>query len=70
MRLVLGAAPFLAAIACVEGFVSPGRIFALPSKTLLGVALGVAFWTYLLRAGRTPSTPETTTQPLEAERDG
>ena len=70
IRLVLGGSPFLAAIACVEGFVSPGKIFALHSKTVLGMALGLAFWTYLLRAGRRGTTDEQTlgTQPVELER--
>jgi uncharacterized membrane protein SpoIIM required for sporulation len=56
VRMVLGCAPFLAAIGVVEGFVSPGDLFAPLVKVVLGATLGVAFWTYLLRTGRGPST--------------
>nr|WP_239577968.1 stage II sporulation protein M [Archangium primigenium] len=52
VKLVLGCAPFLALIALVEGFVSPGDLFSTPLKALLGLALGALFWGYLLRAGR------------------
>lgn len=52
VKLVLGCAPFLALIAVVEGFVSPGDFFASWVKGLLGLTLGTLFWLYLLRAGR------------------
>ncbi len=51
VKLVLGCAPFLALIAVVEGFVSPGDFFASWVKAVLGLALGTLFWLYLLRAG-------------------
>ncbi len=53
VRIVLGCAPFLALIGVVEGFISPGTLFAPISKVLLGIGLGVGFWGYLLRAGQT-----------------
>ncbi|MBK7860600.1 MAG: stage II sporulation protein M [Archangiaceae bacterium] len=52
VRLVLGCAPFLAAIGVVEGFVSPGHRVPALLKVLLGACLGAGFWLYLLRAGR------------------
>jgi uncharacterized membrane protein SpoIIM required for sporulation len=52
VKLVLGCAPFLALIAVVEGFVSPGDFFPSWVKATLGLALGGFFWLYLLRAGR------------------
>ena len=51
VRLLLGAAPFMALIGIVEGFISPGPMFPLWVKAPLGWALGAARWTYLLRAG-------------------
>ena len=51
VKLVLGCAPFLALIAVVEGFVSPGDFFPSWLKGLLGLTLGALFWLYLLRAG-------------------
>jgi uncharacterized membrane protein SpoIIM required for sporulation len=50
VTLVLGCAPFLAAIGVVEGFISPGALFPTWAKALLGVALGAAFWGYVLTA--------------------
>jgi uncharacterized membrane protein SpoIIM required for sporulation len=52
VKLVLGCAPFLALIAVVEGFVSPGDLFPSEVKAVLGLMLGALFWTWLLRAGR------------------
>jgi len=52
VKLVLGCAPFLALIAVVEGFVSPGDMFPSWVKGGLGLSLGALFWTWLLRAGR------------------
>jgi uncharacterized membrane protein SpoIIM required for sporulation len=52
VKLVLGCAPFLAAIGVVEGFVSPGSLFPTWAKASLGLTLGALFWVYLLRAGR------------------
>jgi uncharacterized membrane protein SpoIIM required for sporulation len=62
VKLVLGCAPFLAAIGVVEGFVSPGDLFPTWAKAALGLTLGALFWGYLLRAGReeaprAPGTP-------------
>jgi uncharacterized membrane protein SpoIIM required for sporulation len=51
VQLVLGSVPFLIAIGIIEGFVSPGAFFPTPVKALLGAALGVGYWRYLLRAG-------------------
>lgn len=61
VKLVLGCAPFLAAIGVVEGFVSPGDLFPTWAKAALGLTLGALFWAYLLRAGRedTVRTAET-----------
>lgn len=57
VRLVLGAAPFLAAIATIEGFVSPGGQLTSALKAAVGIALGLCFWLYLARAGRTLPAP-------------
>ncbi|KFE70801.1 stage II sporulation protein M [Hyalangium minutum] len=59
VKLVLGCAPFLACIAIVEGFISPGSLFPTAVKAALGLALGGLFWSYLLRAGRTYSAAAT-----------
>ncbi|RKH19354.1 stage II sporulation protein M [Corallococcus sp. CA041A] len=53
VKLVVGCAPFLAGIGFVEGFISPGHLFPTWAKVGLGLSLGVLFWLYLLRAGRT-----------------
>ena len=53
VKLVLGCAPFLALIAVVEGFVSPGDFFPSWLKGVLGLTLGSLLWLYLLRAGGT-----------------
>ncbi|HEX8436534.1 stage II sporulation protein M [Archangium sp.] len=55
VKLVLGCAPFLALIAVVEGFVSPGDFFPSWVKAVLGLTLGGLFWAYLLRAGGSES---------------
>ncbi|MBL8952612.1 MAG: stage II sporulation protein M [Myxococcaceae bacterium] len=52
VQLVLGSAPFLAAIGVVEGYVSPGHLVPAPLKLALGLFLGAGFWAYLLSAGR------------------
>jgi uncharacterized membrane protein SpoIIM required for sporulation len=52
MKLVIGCAPFLGAIALVEGFVSPGAEFAEPLKLAVGLGLGICFWGYLALAAR------------------
>jgi uncharacterized membrane protein SpoIIM required for sporulation len=52
VKLVLGCAPFLACIALVEGFISPGSFFPTSVKAAMGLTLGALFWTYLLRAGK------------------
>jgi uncharacterized membrane protein SpoIIM required for sporulation len=59
VKLVLGCAPFLAAIALVEGFISPGNLFPTALKAALGLTLGALFWGYLLRAGRESSLAST-----------
>jgi uncharacterized membrane protein SpoIIM required for sporulation len=59
VKLVLGCAPFLAAIALVEGFISPGSLFPTALKAVLGLSLGALFWSYLLRAGRETSLSST-----------
>jgi uncharacterized membrane protein SpoIIM required for sporulation len=53
VQLVIGSAPFLAAIGVVEGFISPGHLVPAPLKLVLGASLGLAFWAYLLTAGKT-----------------
>lgn len=55
VALILGCAPFLTLIGVVEGFVSPGQLFAPWMKLVLGLLLGAGFWAYLLRAGRAPA---------------
>lgn len=52
VQLVIGCAPFLAAIGVVEGYVSPGHIVPAGAKLVLGAALGLGFWAYLAAAGR------------------
>lgn len=52
VQLVLGCAPFLVGIGIVEGYVSPGHLVPAAVKVLLGAALGLGFWAYLLTAGR------------------
>jgi uncharacterized membrane protein SpoIIM required for sporulation len=52
VKLVIGCAPFLGLIALIEGFISPGQLFPGWLKIALGVALGTAFWSYLLLAGK------------------
>lgn len=47
VKLVVGCAPFLAAIGFVEGFISPLAIHW-QVKVALGAILGLAFWAYLL----------------------
>lgn len=59
VKLVLGCAPFLAGIALVEGFISPGDLFPTALKGALGLSLGALFWSYLLRAGRDASLSST-----------
>lgn len=49
VALVVGCAPFLALIGVVEGYVSPGDLFPGAVKLALGLGLGAALWTYLLR---------------------
>lgn len=51
VRIILGCAPFLALIGVVEGFISPGQLFPVAAKGVLGAALGLGFWAYLMRAG-------------------
>jgi uncharacterized membrane protein SpoIIM required for sporulation len=58
VRLVVGCAPFLATIALVEGFVSPGHLFPTVAKAAFGVCSGALFWGYLLLAGKAPSFSE------------
>jgi uncharacterized membrane protein SpoIIM required for sporulation len=60
VKLVLGCAPFLAAIGAVEGFISPGSLFPPWLKGALGLTLGALFWGYLLRAGRGEAAPSST----------
>jgi uncharacterized membrane protein SpoIIM required for sporulation len=55
VRVLLGCAPFLALIALIEGFVSPGNLVPGWLKIGLGLSLGAAFWGYLLLAGRDTS---------------
>ena len=53
VRLVVGLAPLLALTGVIEGFVSPGRLFPVAAKVVVGVGLGVGFWLWLWRSGRT-----------------
>ncbi len=66
VKLVLGCAPFLAGIGVVEGFISPGSFFQMPTKVGVGLALGAAFWGYLLRAGRDVATTRSAEVPAES----
>lgn len=52
VRLVVGLSPLLALTGVIEGFVSPGRLFPVAAKVLLGAGLGVGFWLWLWRSGR------------------
>lgn len=52
VQIVVGAAPFMATIGIVEGFVSPGALFGTWTKFALGLSLGAGLWAYLLLAGR------------------
>lgn len=56
VRIVLGGAPFLAAIALVEGFVDPGHLFPVAARAAVGIALGLALWGYIVLAGRAEET--------------
>ncbi len=56
VKLVIGCAPFLTCIGIIEGFVSPGPLFPWWLKLPLGISLFIAFWSYLLRAGRPVAT--------------
>ena len=51
MQLALGASPALAAVAVLEGYVSPGTWIPSWMKALIGLTLAVAGWGYLLRSG-------------------
>lgn len=68
VKLVLGCAPFLAAIGVVEGFVSPGALFPGWVKIPLGLALGAAFWFYLWRAGSDARPPDSAVREVGGSR--
>jgi uncharacterized membrane protein SpoIIM required for sporulation len=54
-ELTLGTAPWLVVAGMVEGFVTPRQI-GLPAATIVGVGLGVVYWTLVaLRGGPAPS---------------
>lgn len=55
VAMVLGSAPFLAGAGVLEGFVDPGQLAPPAVKISLGVAIALAFWLYLARAGRARS---------------
>ncbi len=52
LHLILGTAPLFLAIALVESFVSPGRLFPGPLKLALGLSLLGLLAGYLVRFGR------------------
>ena len=52
VRIVLGGAPWLVLVGLVEGFVSPGSLFPVWAKAILGLTLGASLWIYLWRFGR------------------
>lgn len=52
LRLVLGTLPLFFAIGMVEGFVSPGQLFAGWLKLALGVTLVALLFAYLIKLGR------------------
>ena len=52
VKLVLGTAPMLVIAGLIEGFVSPQPAVPVAVKMILGLALGIVFYLYLLFAGR------------------
>jgi uncharacterized membrane protein SpoIIM required for sporulation len=52
VTIALGCAPVLVCIGIVEGFISPGGLFPWPVKVAIGAMTAAAFWTWLLRSGR------------------
>lgn len=51
VRIVLGCVPLLAVAGLIEGFLSPSEV-AWPVKTTVGLATGIALWSYLFIGGR------------------
>ena len=51
VRMALACVPALVTAGCIEAFVSPSN-FPIWFKIVLGVALGVSFWLYLLFTGK------------------
>lgn len=54
VRLIVGVAvaDFFAAL--VEGYVTPSALFSEWGKIAIGIAIGIAFWIYIVLAGREP----------------
>ncbi|MGC4120093.1 MAG: stage II sporulation protein M [Myxococcales bacterium] len=52
LTLLFGTVPLFAVVGMVEGFVSPGRLFAPEMKLALGLALLALLVTYVVRFGR------------------
>lgn len=58
VKLLLGVSPALAAIAVVEGYVSPGTLVPASVRAVLGLALATGLWAYLL--GRSGAESDST----------
>jgi uncharacterized membrane protein SpoIIM required for sporulation len=52
VQLAVGLIPAFAVAGVFEGFVTPSDVIPEPLKVLLGIAVAVVFWLYLLLAGR------------------
>lgn len=55
VEIVLGTAPWLVIAGLVEGFITPGG-YGLTFNSILGVSLGLVYWTLVVWRGRTPQT--------------
>lgn len=54
IRLIVGVSVALFFAALVEGYVTPSALFSEWGKIAIGIAIGIAFWTYIVLAGREP----------------
>lgn len=54
IRMIVGVSVALFFAALVEGYVTPSALFSEWAKIAIGVAIGVAFWIYIVFAGREP----------------
>lgn len=58
VRLIVGASVALFFAALVEGYVTPSALFGQWGKIAIGIAIGVAFWAYIVLAGREPEVTD------------